>query len=333
MRATKGGTRQVVPAAMVTRVVRPLCALLLLLAAACAAGGADGSDSSTTATLERIKVGGPVGAKPRLSFHTPLAVSDSGYRVLEKGTGDPIRLDQQFLLQLTLVNGRTGDVAVSTLDPGQTAKTLRYTDEDLFPVLQKALTGRRQGARVLVAASADDAYGDAGAPQYGIKPGDPLVMVADVVAVPPTTVLDAPEGERLKPRTGLPTVVERDGKVRRLRFGSHSIPEPKKLVVVPLVLGTGPEARPDSLVTIDYLGQLWKSRRVVASTYGTDPTTVSLGTGNVIKAWDRALVGVPRGSRVLVLAPPSLAFQSTGQPPTIPGNATLAYVIDVLGVS
>ena len=68
-------------------------------------------------------------------------------------------------------------------------------------------------------------------------------------------------------------------------------------------------------------------------TFPSRSTTVSLGTGNVIKAWDRALVGVPRGSRVLVLAPPSLAFQSTGQPPTIPGNATLAYVIDVLGVS
>ena len=333
MRATKGGTRRVVPAAMVTRVVRPLCAVLLLLTAACATGGADGSDSSTTEMLTRIKVGGAVGAKPSLSFHAPLVVPDSGYRVLEKGTGDPIRLDQQFLLQLTLVNGRTGHVAVSTLDPGQTAKSLRYTDEDLFPVLQKALTGRRQGARVLVAASADDAYGDAGAPQYGIKPGDPLVMVADVVAVPPTTVLDAPEGQTVKPHTGLPTVVERDGEVRRLKFGSRPIRKPKKLVVVPLVVGTGPEARPDSLITIDYLGQLWKSRRVVASTYGLEPTTVSLGTGNVIKAWDRALVGVTRGSRVLVLAPPSLAFQSTGQPPTIPGNATLAYVIDVLGVS
>lgn len=333
MRATKGGTRRVVPAAILTRVVRPLCALLLMLTTACATGGADGSDSSTSGVLARIKVGGAVGAKPSLSFDAPLKVSESGYRVLEKGTGDPIRLDQQFLLQLTLVNGRTGDVAVSTLDPGQTAKTLRYTDEDLFPVLQKALAGRRQGARVVVAASADDAYGDAGAPQYGIRPGDPLVMVADVVAVPPTTVLDAPQGERVKPHAGLPTVVDRDGEVRRLRFGPHTIPRPKKLVVVPLVIGTGPEARSDSLITIDYLGQLWKSRRVVASTFGKAPTTVSLGTGNVIKAWDRALVGVPRGSRVLVLAPPSLAFQSTGQPPTVPGNATLAYVIDVLGVS
>ena len=73
--------------------------------------------------------------------------------MLAKGTGQPIRLDEQFLLQLTLVNGRTGHVAVSTLDPGQTARTLRYSDEDLFPVLQKALTGQRQGTRLLVAAA------------------------------------------------------------------------------------------------------------------------------------------------------------------------------------
>ncbi len=315
------------------RVTPLLCALVLLLTTACAAGNSPGKDSSTEGALARIKVSGAVGTKPALAFDAPLEVSDSGYKVLEKGAGDPIRLDQQFLLQLTLVNGRTGDVAVSTLDPGQTAKTLRYTDEDLFPVLQKALTGRRQGARILVAAAPDDAYGDAGAPQYGIKSGDSLVMVADVVAVPPTTVLDAPEGQSVKPRTGLPTVVERDGDVQRLRFGPRAIPKPAKLVVVPLVRGTGPEARTDSLITIDYLGQLWKRRTVVASTYGKEPMTFALGTGNVIKAWDRALVGVPRGSRVLILAPPSLAFQSTGQPPTIPGNATIAYVIDVLGVS
>lgn len=315
------------------RVTQALCALLLLLTTACASGGGPGEKTSTADALARIKVSGEVGAKPSLDFDAPLEVSDSGFTVLEKGSGDPIRLDQQFLLQLTLVNGRTGDVAVSTLDPGQTAKTLRYTDEDLFPVLQKALTGRRQGARVLVAAAADDAYGDAGAPQYGIKPGDSLVMVADVVAVPPTTVLDAPEGQAVTPRNGMPTVVQRDGDVLRLRFGPRAIPKPRKLVVVPLVRGTGPEARSDSLITIDYLGQLWKKPTVVASTYGKEPMTFALGTGNVIKAWDRALVGVPRGSRVLVLAPPALAFQSTGQPPTIPGNATIAYVIDVLGVS
>jgi peptidylprolyl isomerase len=308
-------------------------ALALLLTVACGESG-NGSDASATSqVLAKVRVAGAVGARPTLSFGTPLKVGESGWRVLRQGTGDPIRVDQQFLLQLTLVNGRTGRTAISTLDPGQTAKTLRSTDEDLFPVLQKALVGRRQGARILVAAAAQDAYGDVGAPQYGIKPGDPLVMVADVVAVPPTTVLDGPDGTTVKPARTLPRLVERNGEVTRLRFTSRTMRKPTHLVVVPLVEGTGPPARDQSLVTIDDLGQLWGTGRVVTSTYGKEPMTFALGTGNVIKAWDRALVGVRRGSRLLVLAPPRLAFQKTGQPPEIPGNATLAYVIDVLGVS
>jgi peptidylprolyl isomerase len=308
-------------------------ALTLLLPEACGGSGAGSGQDSTSALLSKVRVVGAVGALPSLRFDTPVQVAESSWRVVEPGNGPPIQVDQQFMLQLTLVNGRTGRTAISTLDPGQTVKTLRSSDDDLFPVLQKALAGRRQGARILIAAAAKDAYGDVGAPQYGIKPGDPLMMVADVVAVPPTKVLDGPAGSRLKPARGAPLPVERDGEVVRLRFDAQTMSKPKHLVVVPLVEGTGPPARSESLVTIDDLGQLWGTGRVVTSTYGKEPLTFALGTGNVIKAWDRALVGVRRGSRVLVLAPPRLAFQHTGQPPEIPGDATLAYVVDVLGVS
>lgn len=307
--------------------------LALLVPVACG-GSDDGSGAGATSRLlSKVRIGGAVGTLPRLSFDTPLRVADSGWRVIEQGSGAPIRVDQQFLLQLTLVNGRTGRRAISTLDPGQTARTLRTTDEDLFPVLQRALVGRRQGARLLVAAAAEDAYGDVGAPQYGIRPGDSLVMVADVVAVPPTTLLEGPDGARVKRGLALPRLVEHAGAVARLRFTSTTMRKPRHLVVVTLVRGTGPPARDLSLVTIDDLGQLWGTGHVVASTYGKGPITIALGTGNVIKAWDRALVGARRGSRLLVLAPPRLAFQRTGQPPEIPGNATLAYVIDLLGVS
>ena len=308
-------------------------ALALLFPAACAESGAGSGADGTSQLLAKVQIDGAVGTRPTLSFDTPLRVADSGWRVIERGSGDPIRLDEQFLLQLTLVNGRTGKTAISTLDPGQTAKTLRSSEEDLFPVLQKALVGRRQGARVLIAAAAKDAYGDVGARQYGIEPGDPLVMVADVVAVPPTKVLDGPDGAAVEPGPEVPRLVERGGEVVRLRFTRNTMRKPTHLVVVPLTQGTGPPARAESLVTIDDLGQLWGTGRVVTSTYGKEPLTFALGTGNVVKAWDRALVGVRRGSRVLILAPPRLAFQETGQPPEIPGNATLAYVIDVLGVS
>ncbi|MEP6817465.1 MAG: FKBP-type peptidyl-prolyl cis-trans isomerase [Marmoricola sp.] len=307
--------------------------LALLVPEACGAT-ADGSGAEgTSQLLAKVAIDGAVGARPTLSFATPMRVGDSGWRVVNGGSGAQIRADQQFLLQLTLVNGRTGRTAISTLDPGQNAKTLRSTDEDLFPVLRKALVGRRQGARILIAAAAEDAYGAVGAPQYDIMPGDPLVMVADVVSVPPENVLARPQGTAVKPGPTVPQLVEHNGEVVSLRFTRRTMRKPRHLVVVPLIEGTGPPARDESLVTIDNLGQLWGTAHVVATTYGKEPITFALGTGNVIKAWDRALVGVRRGSRVLLLAPPRLAFQQTGQPPEIPGNATLAYVIDVLGVS
>lgn len=312
-----------------------MTALALVVPAACGDGEPDDGSGKggTSRLLSKVEIDGAVGSRPTLSFDAPLRIAESGWRVIRRGKGAPIQVDQQFLLQLTLVNGRTGKTAISTLDAGQTAKTLRSTDEDLFPVLQKALVGQRQGARILVAAATEDAYGETGAPQYGIRPGDPLVMVADVVAVPPAEVLDGPDGTAVKPGRAAPRLVERDGQVTRLRFTRTTMRKPTHLVVVPLVEGTGPPARAQSLVTIDDLGQIWGTGRVVTSTYGKEPLTFALGTGNVIKAWDRALVGVRRGSRVLVLAPPRLAFQQTGQPPEIPGNATLAYVIDILGVS
>ncbi|MDQ6642383.1 MAG: FKBP-type peptidyl-prolyl cis-trans isomerase [Actinomycetota bacterium] len=306
--------------------------LALFLPAACG-GSADGSAAGASELLSKVVVKGAVGARPTLSFDTPVRLASSGWRVVTGGAGAPIRVDEQFLLQLTLVNGRTGRPAISTLDPGQTAKVLRSSDEGLFPVLQKALVGRRQGARILVAAAARDAFGEVGAPQYGIKPGDPLMMVADVIAVPPTRVLSGPAGTPVKPARLVPRLVERAGSVVGFRFPGKIMRKPDHLVVVPLVEGTGPPARAASLVTIDALGQLWGSGHVVMSTYGKEPMTFALGTGNVIRAWDRALVGVRRGSRVLVLTPPSLAFNKTGQPPEIPGYATIAYVIDVLGVS
>jgi FKBP-type peptidyl-prolyl cis-trans isomerase len=52
----------------------------------------------------------------------------------------------------------------------------------------------------------------------------------------------------------------------------------------------------------------------------------------LIPAWDKALVGQPLGSRIMIIAPPDMAYGAQGSPPTIPANATLVFVVDVLGV-
>lgn len=312
----------------------PALLLGLLGLAACAKDpNAPGPGTEESGKLSGVKVSGAVGAVPEVRIDAPLDPDRTASKILVEGSGSPVQIDQKFVLELTLVDGRTGKQVASTYDAGKTAMALRTTDDTVFPVLLNALNGVKQGSRVVVISTSDDAYGDSGAPQLGIRPGDPVVMIGDVIAVPPTEVLDGPEGTAVKEPAKLPRPVLAGDDVTGVDFTRIRKRKPKKLVVVPLIKGTGPPARETSLVTLDYLGQVWRAKAPFESTFAKEPTTVSLGTGSVIRAWDQALAGVTRGSRVLVIAPPALAFKTTGSPPSIPGNATLVYVIDVLGVS
>lgn len=314
-------------------VVRALLVLAsLLLTSACLHGN---TTTRTIGEIGGIAVSGEPGSRPAVDVDRSLAVDETLIRTIEEGEGPTVSLDKVFVIHLTIVNGRTGEVAVSTYDKGQTAMAVTDSDETLFPVLTRALVGQHQGSRVVVAATAADTYGEAGAPQYDVRPGDPLVLVADVVAVPPDEVLEGAQGTPQSVRPGRPRVAVLHGVPRGILFGVNgkTLPKPDRLVVVPLVVGDGPAVEAHDLVTIDYLGQVWGMPDQFASTYPTGPVTVALGADRVIPAWEQALVGVTRGSRVLVLTPPELAFDTTGNPPDIPGDATLAYVIDVRGVS
>ena len=63
------------------------------------------------------------------------------------------------------------------------------------------------------------------------------------------------------------------------------------------------------------------------------PFTTAIGAGAVIKCWDQGLTGVTVGSRVMLTCPADIAYGKQGSPPSIPANATLQFVVDVLGVS
>lgn len=313
-----------------------VCAVLLGAATACAGSVGPEELAAASGQLRGIEVSGAVGDPPVVRIDTPLAVDETRSRTVVAGTGGELYLDRVFMLQLTMFDARTGDETISTFDDGQTPLAVTDSSATLFPVLTQALVGQHQGSRVVVAATAEDTFGDDGAPQYGIEPGHPVVLVADVIAVPPTDVLAGPVGAPVAPAPGMPRLlVGEDGTPTGLRFRleGEQLRRPDRLLVVPLVRGTGPPVQAEGLVTLDYLGQVWGESELFADTYPKEPVTVPLGAEGVVPAWDRALAGVPRGSRLLVVSPPELAFKETGSPPDIPGNATVAFVVDILGVS
>jgi peptidylprolyl isomerase len=109
---------------------------------------------------------------------------------------------------------------------------------------------------------------------------------------------------------------------------------PKTLVVKDLIKGSGKTATPGSTVTVNYVGVLYKGGKEFDSSWKrSQPFTTALSNGNVISGWVKGLVGMKVGGRRELTIPPSEGYGKAGSPPTIPANATLVFVVDLLGVS
>lgn len=297
---------------------------LSLLATACGS-----AEKEEAAGLEdQIKVTGDFGELPTIEIDAPLEVPESRSWTEVAGDGEKVGNDATTILQLTLADGRTGDTAVSTADQGQRPLEAMLGDQ-IFPSLTEALTGAAAHSRVVVASTSDDAYGDAGSPQIGVKGGVPLVMVADILSTDPTSVLDGPTGAALAPPATAPVLQERKGLPVGFDFSKAS--KPKKLVVVTLREGTGPAVESPDRITADYYGAVWGAKLPFDETFTREPASFSIGLGSVIAAWDTALAGKLEGARVMIICPPNLAYGATAQP-KIPAGSTLVFVVDVLGV-
>jgi FKBP-type peptidyl-prolyl cis-trans isomerase len=110
-------------------------------------------------------------------------------------------------------------------------------------------------------------------------------------------------------------------------------PAPDQLVVKDLKTGDGAEAKAGDQVGVQYVGVLYDGGKQFDSSWDRgQPFSFQLGSGQVIPGWDQGVEGMKVGGRRELIIPPDLAYGKQGQPPTIPGNATLVFVIDLVSV-
>jgi peptidylprolyl isomerase len=107
---------------------------------------------------------------------------------------------------------------------------------------------------------------------------------------------------------------------------------PTDLVVKVLQEGDGAPVAKGDVIEAHYVGQVWKDgTQFDASWDRGQPAQFPVGVGRLIKAWDEGLVGVPYGSRVLVIAPPDYGYGAGGNAQAgIAGDDTLVFVVDLV---
>ena len=108
---------------------------------------------------------------------------------------------------------------------------------------------------------------------------------------------------------------------------------PTKLTSKDLIAGTGAAAAAGDTITVNYVGVLYSNGKIFDSSWQRKTTLATpIGEGAVIPGWDQGLIGMRVGGRRELIIPPALAYKSTGQG-AVPPNATLIFIVDLLGVT
>ena len=107
---------------------------------------------------------------------------------------------------------------------------------------------------------------------------------------------------------------------------------PSGLEYQELKVGEGVEAKAGKVVDVHYTGWLLDGTKFDSSVDRGKPFSFHLGAGEVIRGWDEGVAGMKVGGKRKLRIPAELGYGSRGAGGVIPGNATLIFEVELLGV-
>ena len=120
--------------------------------------------------------------------------------------------------------------------------------------------------------------------------------------------------------------------VNRKGAGGAEITTPSGLKYTDLGVGTGATPQKGQTVTVHYTGTLENGKKFDSSLDRGKPADFRIGVGAVIKGWDEGLMTMKVGGKRRLVIPAKIGYGAAGRPPDIPGNSTLIFDVELLGV-
>lgn len=114
--------------------------------------------------------------------------------------------------------------------------------------------------------------------------------------------------------------------------GGTEITTASGLKYTDLTMGTGATPQKGQTVTVHYTGTLTNGKKFDSSYDHGRPADFKIGVGSVIPGWDEGLMTMKVGGKRKLVIPSALGYGPTGRPPDIPGNSTLVFDVELLGV-
>lgn len=276
--------------------------------------------SHDSSALDLIRPSGDPG-DPTLTTKGPVYVDETSFEDVTVGDGPAVTSDaQDVVFSVTIASGASGEVLVSSPTQVQPLSGWIENYEGLAEMMRCATEGSR-----IVGAIPFDGMSEQAAASMGLKEGDSVAVVLDLERVYLAAADGAPQ---YNDRPGMPSVVlAPDGTPGIIVPDAEP---PAELAVEVLKRGAGPAVGPGDSIRIHYTGVTWDDKEVFDSTWEKG-ASAAVTLDGVVPGFAQALEGATVGSQLLVVIPPELGYgdQGTG---SIPGGATLVFVIDVLGI-
>ena len=283
--------------------------------------------------VESLSVSTDLDAPPEIDFDGELSPDATERLVVVDGSGEGIKADDRVTLAYAYFNGQTGEKIGHIGYDDQAPDMIPIDPETPYLVgLVHTLMCSTVGSRVAGVIPAQEAFGDAGAPEFGVGEGESIVFVADILDIqpPPPPPLEELVGEQQPAPEGYPEVTVTDGQPDVV-FPEGDVPTSYGVATV--IDGEGAMVFDGATVVVHYHGVNWNTGETFDSSFERgEPATFP--TSGVIPGFRDGLVGQSVGSRVLITIPPALGYGPQGGTGDgqIGADDTIFFVVDILGI-